>query len=232
MQLVHQQRIPGGVIATGVILIMVAFLGFYGTKNHNQAALFFLIVSGWLRSDEAIKWDAQKAFGCCGLEIVNEQNTTCKKLPCHDECKPCLPVIVDVTSRNLSRVGLLGLLFSFSEIAGVWLAYRFRNIRDPEPRMLPDLSPHLHTRECNVLIELLKKCYQEKTIGRYFGKCSYWDEAVWQCTKKERILRRNSNPRYKKPSVELRSLPESHWTPALKKLKEEGRLSANDTELE
>ncbi|VDL68795.1 unnamed protein product [Nippostrongylus brasiliensis] len=56
--------------------------------------------------------------------------------------------------------------------------------------MLPDLSPHLHTRECNLLIEFLKRCNQEKTIGKFFGQCSYWDEAVWQCTKKERIWRR------------------------------------------
>ncbi|KAE9417930.1 hypothetical protein Angca_003274 [Angiostrongylus cantonensis] len=90
--------------------------------------------------------------------------------------------------------------------------------------MLPDLSPHLHTQECNVLIEFLKRCYDENTIGRMFGRCSYWDEAVWQCTKMERIWRRDNNPKYKKHLIELRNLPESHWTPALKKLKEEGLL--------
>ncbi|CAO4369935.1 unnamed protein product [Caenorhabditis nigoni] len=88
--------------------------------------------------------------------------------------------------------------------------------------MLPDLSPHLHTKECNMLIEFLQRCHSEKPIGKMLGKCSYWDEAVWQCTKKERIWRRDNNPAYKRRIVELRNLPEKYWTPALQKLKEEG----------
>ncbi|CAD6197406.1 unnamed protein product [Caenorhabditis auriculariae] len=90
--------------------------------------------------------------------------------------------------------------------------------------MLPDLSPHLHTRECNILIEFLQRCHKEKPIGKLFGQCSYWDEAVWQCTKKERIWRRDNNPQYKRRVLELRNLPEEYWTPALKKLQEEGHL--------
>ncbi|KAI6235144.1 COX assembly mitochondrial protein [Aphelenchoides besseyi] len=90
--------------------------------------------------------------------------------------------------------------------------------------MQPDLSPHLHTVECNYLVELMKKCREENPWGRYFGKCNYWDEAVWQCTKKERIWRRSNNPRYKKRTFELKHLPEEYFTPALWKLREEGSL--------
>lgn len=32
--------------------------------------------------------------------------------------------------------------------------------------MLPDLSPHLHTAECNYLIEIMNRCFEEKTIGK------------------------------------------------------------------
>lgn len=72
--------------------------------------------------------------------------------------------------------------------------------------MQPDLSPHLHTVECNFLIQLFKQCLKERKVGmsgslppihtynpfagKFVGACNYWDEAVWQCTRKERIWRR------------------------------------------
>ncbi|PIO68239.1 hypothetical protein TELCIR_09983, partial [Teladorsagia circumcincta] len=91
-----------------------------------------VVRSGWKKSDAAVKWDAQKAFNCCGLERGTQGSAECRKLQCWNHCEPCLPIIVDVTSNNLSRVGLLGLFFSFTELVGVWLAYRFRNTRDPK----------------------------------------------------------------------------------------------------
>ncbi|KAL6727534.1 hypothetical protein Aduo_009404 [Ancylostoma duodenale] len=159
--IVTSVSVLGGIIAAGVFLILVALLGMYGTRKQNQAALFFymiilscvfviqfivaivclgnvseaslqeLVTSGWAASDQAVKLDAQKAFGCCGLDFADMQKQDCRKLPCWNQCEPCLPVIVSVTSNNLVRVGLLGLFFSFSEVFGVWLAYQFRNTRDP-----------------------------------------------------------------------------------------------------
>ncbi|CAJ0567191.1 unnamed protein product, partial [Mesorhabditis spiculigera] len=90
--------------------------------------------------------------------------------------------------------------------------------------MLPDLSPHLHTLECNYLIKLLQQCLGENTFGKHLGQCSNLDEAVWQCTKKERIWRRDNNPRYKRHAVELQRLPESHWTPDVRRLYNEGLI--------
>ncbi|KAI6240080.1 COX assembly mitochondrial protein [Aphelenchoides fujianensis] len=101
----------------------------------------------------------------------------------------------------------------------------FQKFREQQKKALnPDLSPHLHTAECNFLVQLLYKCQAENTFGKYVGACNYWDEAVWQCTKKERIWRRAHNPRYKKRLAELKHLPEEYYTPALWKLREEGSL--------
>ncbi|KAK5986271.1 Tetraspanin, partial [Trichostrongylus colubriformis] len=147
----------GGIIAAGVFLILVALLGIYGTKKQHQAALFFYMIilssvfivqfivavvclgnvsensleevvrSGWRNSDAAVKWDAQNAFSCCGLVKEDQTRSACEKLQCWDQCEPCLPIIVSVTSDNLSRVGLLGLFFSFTEVVvSVYLPFVLR----------------------------------------------------------------------------------------------------------
>ncbi|MFH4976174.1 hypothetical protein AB6A40_002883 [Gnathostoma spinigerum] len=90
--------------------------------------------------------------------------------------------------------------------------------------MLPDLSPHLHTDECNFLIDILKRCQNESGLSKLIGACNYWEDAVWQCTKQERIWRRRHNPSYGKRMVELKRLPPEYYTPALKKLEKEGVL--------
>ncbi|KAK5965060.1 ABC1 domain-containing protein [Trichostrongylus colubriformis] len=188
----------GGIIAAGVFLILVALLGIYGTKKQHQAALFFYMIilssvfivqfivavvclgnvsensleevvrSGWRNSDAAVKWDAQNAFSCCGLVKEDQTRSACEKLQCWDQCEPCLPIIVSVTSDNLSRVGLLGLFFSFTELVGVWLAYRFRGhvytsasstffaIFSSEYRLKEDIAPDDYA---NVVPVLVLSCF-------------------------------------------------------------------------
>ncbi|XP_041376998.1 COX assembly mitochondrial protein 2 homolog [Gigantopelta aegis] len=59
--------------------------------------------------------------------------------------------------------------------------------------MHPDLSHHLHTERCNVLIEALMKCHEEHKVGKFFGKCNEFDSAVNRCLIKEYHARRDAN---------------------------------------
>jgi len=52
--------------------------------------------------------------------------------------------------------------------------------------MHPDLSPHLHTPECNKLIESLKACHAENIFGKFIGRCNEIDSELWKCLKRER----------------------------------------------
>ncbi|VDM82128.1 unnamed protein product [Strongylus vulgaris] len=92
--------------------------------------------------------------------------------------------------------------------------------------MLPDLSPHLHTKECNFLIELLKRCNKEKTIGSLVSTLASARFGMRRCgsvqKKNEYGEGKDHNPSYSKRVVELRNLPEDYWTPLMHKLKKDG----------
>ncbi|XP_070768133.1 tetraspanin-13a [Enoplosus armatus] len=159
--LVSSIRVVAGVIGVGIFLFLVAFVGLCGALKHHQVLLFFYIMIlfivfvvqfsvscaclalnkdqqnhllevGWNKS-EATQKDVEKTLDCCGFTSVN-YNGSCAARCFHipsPSCEKCSSIIQQYAGEVLQFVGGIGLFFSFTEILGVWLAHRYRNIKDP-----------------------------------------------------------------------------------------------------
>ncbi|XP_063294940.1 COX assembly mitochondrial protein 2 homolog isoform X1 [Pelobates fuscus] len=55
------------------------------------------------------------------------------------------------------------------------------------------LSPHLHTDECNVIINMLKQCHLDNKFLKYFGQCNDINREMLKCLKKEYESKRDQN---------------------------------------
>lgn len=156
--LVSSFSVMGAVIAVGLFLFIVAIIGLCGAVKHHQVLLFFymfilflvfivqfsvscaclainkeqqnlLLDIGWNKS-ESMQSDLERSLNCCDFRQVDYSGSceaTCFK---EKTCKPCSVIIQAYADDALQFVGGISLFFSFTEILGVWLAYRYRNQKD------------------------------------------------------------------------------------------------------
>ncbi|XP_030645257.1 tetraspanin-13b [Chanos chanos] len=157
--LVSSFQVVGGIIGVGVFLFFVALAGLIGAMKHHQVLLFFymiilfmvfvvqfsvssacltinkeqqdhLVEVGWNNSQTTQK-DVEKSLNCCGFSHVDYNGTCEAACFSHHTCSTCASKIQEHAGEVLRVVGGIGLFFSFTEILGVWLTYRYRNQKDP-----------------------------------------------------------------------------------------------------
>ncbi|KRZ63055.1 Tetraspanin-31, partial [Trichinella nativa] len=156
--IVPSLSVNGGVTTVGVFLLLVAILGIYGTVKHHQVALFFYMILlsfifliqifvavaclalnensvhdaakiGWTAASSETRCYAEKKLNCCGFES-KEADTECESWSCENK-DPCWPIIRSALVEAMQSAGGVGLFFSFTEIAGIWFALRYRNMVNP-----------------------------------------------------------------------------------------------------
>lgn len=59
--------------------------------------------------------------------------------------------------------------------------------------MHTDLSPHLHSKKCNDLIDLLQLCRKNNPVLKFLGFCNFEYTRMTNCLKAERIRRQKEN---------------------------------------
>ncbi|ENN75321.1 hypothetical protein YQE_08098, partial [Dendroctonus ponderosae] len=159
--LVTNLPIIGGILACGIILILISLLGMMGAVKHHQVMLFFYMLilfllfliqfsvacaclgvnqsqqeqlaqQGWNRVDNATRANVQKTFTCCGFDAEVD-----KLLP-HPECfdvtmlsTKCVTV-QEGAYTNCKARSVTHFNCVVGLVVGIFLTKRYRNQQDPE----------------------------------------------------------------------------------------------------
>ncbi|XP_043444962.1 tetraspanin-13 isoform X1 [Prionailurus bengalensis] len=128
-------KTPSGVAFFYMIILLLVFVVQFSVScaclalNEEQQGQ--LLEVGWNNTASA-RNDIQRNLNCCGFRTYNPNDTclaSCVKSS--HPCSLCAPIIGKYAGEVLRFVGGIGLFFSFTEILGVWLTYRYRNQKDP-----------------------------------------------------------------------------------------------------
>ncbi|XP_018422100.1 PREDICTED: tetraspanin-31 isoform X1 [Nanorana parkeri] len=93
----------------------------------------------WIHLGNVTRKEMEKNLNCCGLLNTTDSKdfkaefssceAECKMK--HSQCETCGDKMLNHAGEALKILGGVGLFFSFTEILGVWLAFRYRNQKDP-----------------------------------------------------------------------------------------------------
>jgi len=92
------------------------------------------VETGWDSASNATLCVAQQRFDCCGLNSGHMRAPSCSaEFVCTNPSshRLCWPNMKHTVEDALQAAGGVGLFFSFTEIVGIWLAMRYRNLKDP-----------------------------------------------------------------------------------------------------
>ncbi|XP_073983753.1 tetraspanin 97E isoform X1 [Rhodnius prolixus] len=116
-----------------------------------------LAEQGWSRVNMQLKAEVQKTFSCCGFDdkihAINDsmghpeclKDPVCCPFGSPDDCRctaPCMAKLQSTIDYAFKLCGGIGLFFSFTEVIGIILAFRYRNQIDPDLDFSESLFPN------------------------------------------------------------------------------------------
>ncbi|CAH1402784.1 unnamed protein product [Nezara viridula] len=114
-----------------------------------------LAKQGWSRVDNELKSEVQRTFSCCGFDDkIHQVNDSMGHPDCSKDpiccpagsredctCPPCMSKLQSTIDYAFKLCGGIGLFFSFTEVIGIILAFRYRNQIDPDLDFSQTLFP-------------------------------------------------------------------------------------------
>ncbi|KAM4700242.1 tetraspanin-31 [Discoglossus pictus] len=104
--------------------------------NRSQQEKF--LNATWSQMSDSTRAELESTLDCCGLLNNTEvalgpnKDPICKAKCSHTgKCRTCGDKMLEHADEALKILGGVGLFFSFTEILGVMLAFRYRNQKDP-----------------------------------------------------------------------------------------------------
>ncbi|XP_006859561.1 PREDICTED: tetraspanin-31 [Chrysochloris asiatica] len=124
-----------------IIILGLVFIFQFGISCSclaiNRSKQTDVINASWWVMSNTTRNELERSLDCCGLfnlTYQNQQDSTSCYAICKNRnppCQVCGEKILNHSDEALKILGGVGLFFSFTEILGIWLAMRFRNLKDP-----------------------------------------------------------------------------------------------------